>query len=554
MIFRKAHHPVRLLRVLAHSVLLIFIFNVAISCSERYNHTVQQMPHAPIQAKPDSIPDYKDSTITIAAGKHYGRGRLHTFFYGKHYRDAWTTPVQIPVLDIGTAKGGLTPIQIGGSRQTISLRVEDTIGTEYVIRSIDKEPASSLSAKMQKSYIAHIARDATSATHPYAALTLPPMAEAIGIYHTRPELVFVPHDPRLGKYKDIIGGTVALLERRPDGDQTDNPFMGNAKKVKSTRAALSERLTENDSKFNARFYLRARLFDMLLGDWSRHEDNWRWAEFKTGKNAYTYKGIPRDRDNVFYMLVDAPIPWVFMRTNFKPHFQTFRKKVRNIEKLNRSGRNLDELILAELQLKDWLEIADSVQMALTDQVIDDAFKRMPENIYQLTAPPIIEKLKLRRDQLSQVATDYYQALSKDAQLVGTDKHELFQVEVLSTDEVRVRIYKTDKDGSKEELLTERTYYSNETSQISLYGLDGSDKFIVKGNAKPAIKIHLWGGAGEDTYVIEDKKSQIGKNIRITDSEYGNTFDIGKYADLAIDNNMRAKDFDATGWLLRYYLD
>lgn len=534
--------------------LLFALTFLAAACSERYSHTVQQMPEPPALSKPGSDHDYTDSSITIAAGSHYDRGRLHTFFYGKHYRSAWATPVQVKVLDIGTAKGGLKPLQLGGSRQTISLRAEDSTGTEYVIRSIDKEPASALSERWQKSYVANIARDATSATHPYAALTLPPMASALGIYHTKPELVFIPHDPRLGEYKEAIGGTMALMERRPTGDQSGNPYMGNAGKVKSTRSAITERLTDNDSKFDARFFLRARLFDMLLGDWSRHEDNWRWAEFEKEEDAYTYKAIPRDRDNVFYMLVDAPVPWFFMRTGFKPHFQTYRKKVRNIEELNRSGRDLDELILAELQLKDWLEIADSVQAALTDQVIDEAFRQMPDTIYQLTALPMAEKLKSRRDQLPQVAREYYSALSNRAQIVGTDKHEFFQIDVLNEDEVKVSMYKTKKDGNEQGLLFERTYHAHETDRIYLYGLHGNDRFIVKGNIKPKIKVFIWGGAGEDEYVVEDKKGKAGKNVHINDSKYRNAFDVGRRTKVDIDDDLRAKEFDAAGWLLRYYLD
>ena len=102
--------------------------------------------------------------------------------------------------------------------------------TTYVLRSIDKEPAGALSPRWQQSYIANIARDATSATHPFAALALPGMADAIGIYHTDPVIGYVPHDPKLGEFVDEIGGTIVLLERRPDGNQKDNPLMGNAER------------------------------------------------------------------------------------------------------------------------------------------------------------------------------------------------------------------------------------------------------------------------------------------------------------------------------------
>jgi hypothetical protein len=45
-------------------------------------------------------------------------------------------------------------------------------------------------------------------------------------------------------------------------------------------------------------YIKARLFDMLIGDWDRHYDQWRWAEYKK-KAIVIYKPIPRDRDRFF---------------------------------------------------------------------------------------------------------------------------------------------------------------------------------------------------------------------------------------------------------------
>jgi hypothetical protein len=376
------------------------------------------------------------------------------------------------------------------------------------------------------------------------------------VYHTKPELVYVPHDPRLGKYETAVGGMLALLERRPDGDQSDNPEMGNAAKVKSTRSAIEERLTDNDSHFDARFYLRARLLDMLLGDWSRHEDNWRWAELPYNDKAYTYRAIPRDRDNAFYKLNDAPIPWLFLQLGLKPQYQTFESDVtrKNLEGLNRSARNLDELILAELSLQDWLEVADSVQHELTDAVIERAFHAMPDTIYKLTAAPMIAKLKKRRDKLPRIAHTYYSMLAETVTLVGTDKHERFEVEVLSPEQVRVREYKIKKEGEKEQLLLERTFSKKETDELKIYGLNGSDQFTVSGVAKPEIEINLWGGAGEDVYEVKNKGTDLGKQVHINDSEYRNTYKVAKHTTVDIDNDIDAKDFDAAGWMLRYYLN
>ncbi|GAB3199923.1 hypothetical protein ABID22_003918 [Pontibacter aydingkolensis] len=530
---------------------LIFLL-IASGCSNRFIHTVQQLPAPPAAAA--NAHNYTDSTITLAAGKHYDRGPIHTFFYGDHYRDLWKTPVQAKVLDIGTAKGGLIPLQMGGSRQTINMRMQNPEGIEYVVRSVDKEPASIFSEKMQRSYLAYIVRDATSATNPYGALTIPPMAKAIGIYYVEPELVYVPHDPRLGAYRDSIGGTLALLERRPDGDQSKNPLLGYAPNVKSTRSAITERLTDNDSRFDARFYLRARLLDMLVGDWSRHEGNWRWAEFEYGNNAYTYKAVPRDRDNAYYKFEDGLIPWFFKRLGFKPHFQTFRKNLKQVEKLNLSGRNLDELILADLEWQDWKEVTDSVHASLTDEVLEEAMRAMPENIYALTGPTTLEKLKNRRDQLHSISSRYFGVLAKEVVLVGSDKHEQFNVKVISEDEIKVEIYKTDKEGEVQQLISSRIVNSTTTKVVKLYGLNGDDHFYIKGTVTPNIKIQIWGGAGADTYKLDAGESKLGKKVYITDSTYSNTYHVDKHTSVKINDDLPAKEFDAEGWLLRYYLD
>jgi hypothetical protein len=516
----------------------------------RFTHSLQQVP--PPTALFASSANYSDSTVTVAAGNHYGRSRLHTIFYGKHYRDAWTTPVAFRVLDIGTEQGGLKPLLQGGSRQTLNLRLEAADGKQYVLRSVDKDPATALPEKWQQSYAANIIRDATSATHPYAALVLPPMAHALGIHHTRPELVYVPHDPRLGEHLENFGGMVALLELRPDDDLSDVPYMGGSARIKSTRSMLEDRFFGNKSQVDAHYFLRARLFDMLIGDWSRHEDNWRWAQFET-ENLKVYQAIPRDRDNVFYKLNDAIIPWLFMRTGLKKHFQTYSYDLTNLSHLNRSGRNLDETILAGLSLQDWLEVADSVRNALTDEVIEQAFRQMPDTIYQLTASPIMTKLKSRRNNLMPAAEAYYKELVKEALVVGSDKHERFEIEVISRDEVRVRVQAITKEGEEKWPLFERVYHAKDSRMIQLYGLNGKDEFLVSGTVKPRIKVKIWGGAGEDSYKVTGSK-RMAKRILIEDTAYRNSMEVVKGTRTNTNQNPQANHFDAEGWLLRYYLD
>lgn len=528
---------------------ICLLLTMLASCSG-YTHTVRQVPNATVEK---SLLRSGDSTIQIAAGQKYKTNWLHTFFYGRHYRKAWAAPVPVKVLDLSTKKGGLTPVKQGGSRQTLSLWVEDSLGREYVLRSIDKEPAVGLPEWLQQSYIAFIARDATSAAHPYAALTLPPMAEALGIYHTNPELVYIPHSAELGEYQETFAGMVAMLERRPDSDQSDAPWFGNAGNVKSSRTMISDRLRDNNTEVDARFFLRSRLFDMLLGDWSRHEDNWRWALYPLQEKGILYKAVPRDRDNVFYKLNDALIPTLFMATKLKQHFRTFRKEIRNVEALNRSGRNLDDLLLPSLPLEAWLQEADSIKATLTDEVLERAFLELPDTIHHLTAGPILERLKSRRDNLPEVARNYYKALSEEVNVVGTDKQEEFTLEYLDKNRLQVTSYKIRKDGTREKQLFQRTFHRKETKVLNVYGLDGNDRFEIIGDVVGAIKVHLYGGAGEDIYSAQQLSGAKGR-VRIHDSTYRNTLNVGKYVKVKVDDNPPAQTLDANGLLLKFYLD
>ena len=50
--------------------------------------------------------------------------------------------------------------------------------------------------------------------HPFGALTVPPLATALGISHASPQMVYVADDPALGPYRADFGNSVLLLEER----------------------------------------------------------------------------------------------------------------------------------------------------------------------------------------------------------------------------------------------------------------------------------------------------------------------------------------------------
>src|SRR5580765_1013 len=83
-------------------------------------------------------PFIKGTTVVIP-GKEYKRSGYHNFFFGSHYRKEWATPIRVNNFYIDTAIGGLVPLQESGSRQSRGLRLKNSQGKEYVLRSVNKD-------------------------------------------------------------------------------------------------------------------------------------------------------------------------------------------------------------------------------------------------------------------------------------------------------------------------------------------------------------------------------------------------------------------------------
>ncbi len=82
------------------------------------------------------------STVVTAAGEQYRAGAFHRWILGRHYRDLWTAPIEVEVLDLSTFDGGITPLRRGGGRQTKALRFLGSNGREFTFRSVDKDPSA----------------------------------------------------------------------------------------------------------------------------------------------------------------------------------------------------------------------------------------------------------------------------------------------------------------------------------------------------------------------------------------------------------------------------
>ena len=445
--------------------------------------------------------------IIKEASKKYERTSSYKKKWGEHYRKEWSTPVKFKIAKLDTLAGGLTPYESGGGRQSKSLRLKDKDGREYVLRSIDKSFGKALPEIYQGTFIESLINDQVTIGHPYAALTIPMMAEAAGIYHTNPEIVFIPEHPALDSFNKDFANQLYLFEQRPDENWETAPNFGNSKKIVGTEKMLTELLEDNDHTVDQLAYVRARLFDFLIGDWGRHEDQWRWASFKKDDEKI-YKPIPRDRDQA-YTKFDGKLLGFAISVGDLDHLQSFEDNIKDITTFNFPARNLDRRLANQPSLTQWIDIAKDIQSSLTDAIIEHSIRQLPPEVYDISGTLLIGNLKSRRNHLVDYATTYYKFLAKNVDIVGSDKKELFQVNRLTDNETIVKVYKLKVSGdSTDKLIYERKFYTPETNEIRLYGMDDDDIFRLEGNSNKGILVRVVGGGGND--VLEDKSIVAGR--------------------------------------------
>ena len=484
---------------------------------------------------PASFPEFEkglDSVeVFVVQNKVPKAGPLHKFFLGNHYRDIYLEKYKFPVLNLTRFDGGVVPVKRGGGSQTNSLRLQNPrTGRQYAMRALTKDASRILPYPLNKMTAAvFILEDNFLSTHPFAPTVIPPMADAIDVYHTTPRFYYVPKQPALGVNNDIFGGGVYLVEERPAGNYSDTKVFGGSQKIISTFDVAEKITKNNDHKIDQPRALRSRLFDILLGDFDRHDDQWRWATFeKDGKNIY--QPVPRDRDQPFSKYDGLLARLANFLDPFARQLRVYGPEIKNIKHLTWSALSFDNAFLNELEWPDWKRQVCFIQQNLTDEVIDKAFQVWPDKVKQLTAQHIKMSLKKRRNDLMKYARDFYNVLSKEVDVFGTNENELFLIERLNDIQTKVTVWEiSEKKGKKKEKVYERTFEYPLTREIHLFGIGDEDKFVVKGRVKKGIKIRCIGGLGHDTFIDSSKVAGPGKKTLFYDDLRKNTISAGTEA-------------------------
>jgi hypothetical protein len=415
----------------------------------------------------------------------YRAGAFHQYLFGHGYRDLWTTPITVPVLDLAAFGGGLTPIEKAGRHQSVSLILRDAAGRHYKFRSTDKDTENILPDELRASGLVRLLQDQTSAQWPAAVLAVDVLATAAGVAHVQSRLFVLPDTDALGAFRRPFGGMLGTLEDKLDEkDPSATPGFEDVSEMLESKKLFKRLMAGGSERVDTRAYLRARLLDVLVGDWDRHPKNWEWVRRGQGP----WEPVAEDRDQAFCRY-EGLVVGVGLHTASLP-LTHFGPRYGDVVSLVWTGLDMDRLLLAGVPWSVWQEEARALRERLTDDVIAAAVRRLPAEHVQLRGASLTAALASRRDHLADAARVFYRVLAAQARVVASDAAERADI-VRTPESLTVRVA-AQPDGATE---VERTFDAHETQEVRLFMLGGDDEVVVTGRG--AIKLRVVGGAGRD---------------------------------------------------------
>ncbi|MFV5692947.1 phosphoesterase [Flavobacterium sp. LT1R49] len=456
---------------------------------------------------------------TIYDIKATSKSHYYNFLWGKRYRDTYSTPVTVKTVNLDTLYGGLTPVRKGGGNQSKALRLKTKDGKQYVIRAMKKNASQYIQSvvfkdqyvegKFNNTASESLLMDVFTGSFPYAPFVIPALSDAIGVYHLNPKLYYIPKQKALGDFNDEFGDELYLFEEQASEGNVELANQNFTGTIISTEDLIQELHSDESKTVDEAAYIKARLFDMLINDWDRHQDQWRWLEFKeNGKTVF--KPLPRDRDQAFSKMSDGFILGAAVK--LIPPARLLRKysdDLKDVKGFNIEPYPLDMAFIKTANKAVWDEQVRLIQTNLTNEVIENAFQNIPKEVNDETVASIKETLNARKNNLQQISDSYFKLINKYAVITATNKDDFIKIECNENGSVAVSLFRKKKSNTNK-LFMHKIYDPKLTKELWIYGLDDKDNFEATGISKK-IKIRLIGGQNNDQY-----KVQNGKNIYIYD--------------------------------------
>jgi hypothetical protein len=437
-----------------------------------------------------------EETRNVVASPQFEAGGFHRLVFGSGYRDLWTTPIDVPVLDLQKTGGGLTPVRVVGQAQGLGLAFKGADGRAYTFRSLHKHPERMMPEEWRDRFPAKIAQDQSSHTHPAAGQILASLQAVAGVAHTSPRLVVVPDDPALGEFRKQFAGEFGTIDEFPLPAAEGRPGYMDATEIFSTTDLWTRWLAGPQNRIDSRAFLRARVIDLWLDNFDRHRGQWRWMRIPGQERL---QPLPEDPDMV--LVRHDGLVMRAMRGRVPKELKFGESYTKKLEGPLSNNFEVDRWLLSDLDAAAWKEIAGDLQGRFTDEVIESALRVMPPQWYGISGPSTLEALKKRRAGLVDYVMSVYRYYAKEVDVHATDAAEAVTLARGDDDSMEITIASTDPGAAP---FFRRRFLPSETDEVRVYLHGGDDRVTRTGGAGGPVHVRVIAGGGLDTVV--DSKS------------------------------------------------
>jgi hypothetical protein len=411
-------------------------------------------------------------SIILAAHPDFQAGWLHTFFFGSLWRDIWTTPVRAEVVHPG-----------------------DSLNTTETFIPFYQDSFRTLPAELEVLLPVNIVNDQMCMINPFAPLVISPMLEAVHLPFRKGRLSALIITDTSDWENGKINARLGIMQ----GPWLNIPFDRQdsvSNRIINTQHMLDSLEKDHQAYIDELQYLKARLIDILLGDWERSEDQWLW--FSIRKNGRTcWRPVPLNHHQAFVRL-NGLLPSVAHLAI--PQLANCGDNISSVEHLTLTGQTLDRRILVSYTKQVWDSMATWIQGALTDSVFMEGLHQLPSNIYAKEGKNLFHLLQSRRSQLPKAAEKFYSSASSCVEIHGSNESEYAEIRRMGKHIVALKIY-NHTDFSKAPIY-HRLFYDDYTEEVRVLLLGGHDTIALEGDESGTIKVIIDGSIGE--YELFDK--------------------------------------------------
>ncbi|MFT3993685.1 MAG: hypothetical protein QM660_05215 [Dysgonomonas sp.] len=425
------------------------------------------------------------------------KGAFYNKVWGTHYRELYSRPIRVPQTTLDTLYGGLELVR--QAPRMYGLLMQDNHNTLYLVRPISGATTfleSSFfksvynSKDFNNTYLGDFIKDAYTITHPYAFITTNQLAGKIGLNAYDPRIYYLPPNST----NDTIVDGSCIHDQMVSVYNLENLTMES--KIISTEQLLTNLQKDKSIKVDQDLYIRERLFDILVGDWNKISENWRWQE-ELRNDSTIYIPLVVDRSHAFSRVDGLFFKGVLGMFDLKC-IENYDYKISDLRRFNKFGFALDVALTGESSESVWVEQANYIKQHLTKQLIDQSFRLLPPEVQGVETELIKRKFKSRLDVLDKTAKSYYRVLKKTPVIIATNSDDYIDVNRFDRRNGEINIYNQTRDT-----LRYNTQYNKSTDEIWIYGLEGNDHFSVTGTSSiQSTPLVLIGGRNVSDYNLK----------------------------------------------------